>query len=77
MGDRAEELGDGSAHPLGGGIRGDQLGMVGLQALQLAEKLVVLGVGNLRLVEHVITVGMVTYQLPELIDTPCRIHGDA
>ena len=49
-----------------------ELGMVGLEAPQLDDEGVVLGVGDLRRVQPVVAVGVVADELPEL---RCPYHG--
>ncbi len=46
---------------LGGGVRGQELGVLRLQFLQLPHQGVVLGVADFRAVEHVVTVVVVLY----------------
>jgi hypothetical protein len=58
MGDGCEEGRDRRPDPLGGRVRGDQLGMGGLQPLQLPDQGVVFGIRDQRVVEDVIPVGM-------------------
>jgi hypothetical protein len=48
-----------AADPLRGRVRGQQLGVLGLDAAQLVEQLVVDVVGDLRVVEDVVAVAVV------------------
>lgn len=52
----AERRGRRAADPLGRRVGRQQLRVLGLQRLQLAEQAIVFGVGNARFVEHVVTV---------------------
>src|SRR2546426_3527896 len=54
------------ADALRGAVGGAQLGMLGLELLQLAEQAVVLGVGHLRFVEYVIGVVGALDEPPQL-----------
>ena len=56
---------DGSAHPLGGGVRGDLLRVLPLQILQTAEHMVVFIVGDLRIVQHVVAVAVGVEGIPQ------------
>jgi len=60
-------------HALGRRVRGQQLGVRGLDRLQFLEQAVVLGVRDLRRVEHVVEVGMVV----ELLAQPGGALGRA
>ena len=59
------------AHPPGGRVRCLQIGMRGLERLELAHQAVVLGVGDLGVVESMIAVVVVIDALAEL-GNPCR-----
>jgi hypothetical protein len=59
------------ADPLGRTVRRLELGMLGLERLELAEEPVVLGVGDLRCVEDVIgVIGAL-----DLLAQPCRLFS--
>ncbi len=67
-----------TADPLGRGIRGDELGMVGLDLAELVDQGVVDVVADLRIVEDVIPVAVVVELLAQLRGALCRrgrAHG--
>ena len=55
-------------HALGGRVRGQQVGVLGLEVAQLVEQRVVLGVRDLRVVEDVVAVAVVIELLAQLAD---------
>ena len=62
------------AHPPGGRIRSLQIGMRGLERLELPHQAVVLGVGDLGVVESVVTVVVVIDALAELGGAGRALH---
>ena len=60
---RGEQIGCGTTEPLGGRVRCHQLGMLGLDGLQLAKQRVELDVCDLRVIENVVAVVVVTERL--------------
>src|ERR1035438_5503054 len=66
--DLDESLARLSTDALGGGVRREQLGMLGLQRLEPAHQLVVFGVGDLGSVEDVVLLLVVAQLFGELLD---------
>jgi hypothetical protein len=64
-----------AAHALGGGVGGDELGVLGLEALELVVEGVVLGVGDLRRVLHVVAPVVVADLLAQLLDPAPHVHA--
>src|SRR4029453_18784321 len=60
---------------LGGRVVGAQVRVIVLQLLQLAEQLVVLGVGDVGVAEHVVAVERVPQARPQLVDPPGSLLG--
>ena len=67
--DRGERLGRLAAHPLGRGIRRDQIGVLLLEIRELLEQLVVRAVGDLGVGLDVVEVVVMPNLLAELLDT--------
>ncbi len=78
MADLVEGHADRAPHPLGRGIRRDQVGMGGLEGDQLAEQRVVLGVGELRRVFLVVEpVGPIDDRRQLGVTRGCGVGGQA
>ncbi len=69
MRDRRELLGHITAHTLGVGVGGDELGVLGLDLLKLDQELVEGGVRDLGSIERVVAVGMIIEQVAQLSRT--------
>ena len=66
VGHRGEQIGCGAPEPLRGRVRCHQLGMLGLDGLQLTEQRVELDVCDLRIIEDVVAVVVVAERLSQL-----------
>jgi len=75
--DGGEQVGRRSPDALRGRVGGDQLGVGILQRAQLADELVVLGVGDLGIVEHVVAVRVEVDQLAQLLDADLGLGARA
>jgi hypothetical protein len=64
-----------AAYALSGGVGGDELGVPGLEVLELVVEGVVLGVGDLRRVLHVVEAIVVADLLAQLLDPAPRVHA--
>jgi len=65
--DRGEQLGHRAAHALRGGIGGHEIGMPGLDGLQLVEERIVLGVRDLGAVQLVVEAVVPLEEGPQLL----------
>ena len=64
-----------AAHALGGRVGGDQLGMLGLERLQLVHQAIEFGVADLGIVEHVVAVLVVADFLAQRVDLLLHIFA--
>ena len=64
-----------AAHPLGGRIGGDQLGMLGFERLEFVHQPVEFGVADLRIVEHVIAVLVIADLVAQRFDLLLHIFA--
>jgi len=62
-------LGEGlSTHALGRGVRGDELGMLLLKAIQFIKEAVIFGIRDFRIVQNIVAMVVKTYQLAKLLN---------
>ena len=76
MRDRRELLGHITAHTLGVGVGGDELGMGRLDLLELGQQLVKGGVCDLGGIEGVVAIGVVIEQVAQLGRARCGLSAD-
>ena len=74
--DRRELLGHVAAHALGVGVGGDELGMGGLDLLELDQQLVEGGVCDLGRIESVVAIGVIIEQVAQLGRARCGLSAD-
>jgi hypothetical protein len=70
----SEALSDAAADALRGRIDADEVGMIALEILQLAQQRIIFGVGDFRRGLDVITFFVMADELAELFDASGRIH---